>query len=217
MSRCQQYIASVHISCQISYHHDYRHPRHNVVERLDTYWFMICCQKCLIWHHHICWWYVRIYGTYWTRICWLYLVKGPWYGVTTICWWYAHIYMIHIRHVSVDDCLSKAPNMGVTAICSSLHNLHQNDYNPVIILIIVTSILQIYYHFSHMFKTKSNISYVCMHLIFSSIPIQLLTTIKECSNTSSGADQQLRLHVRPRLWPKRISVNYFIWFLVVFN
>ena len=26
MSRCQQYIASVHISCQISYHHDYRHP-----------------------------------------------------------------------------------------------------------------------------------------------------------------------------------------------
>ena len=120
MSRCQQYIASVHISCQISYHHDYRHPRHNVVERLDTYWFMICCQKCLIWHHHICWWYVRIYGTYWTRICWLYLVKGPWYGVTTICWWYAHIYMIHIRHVSVDDCLSKAPNMGVTAICSSL-------------------------------------------------------------------------------------------------
>ena len=53
MSRCQQYIASVHISCQISYHHDYRQPRHNVVERLDTYWFMICCQKCLIWHHHM--------------------------------------------------------------------------------------------------------------------------------------------------------------------
>ena len=53
MSRCQQYIASVHISCQISYHHDYRQPRHNVVERLDTYWFMICCQKCIIWHHRM--------------------------------------------------------------------------------------------------------------------------------------------------------------------
>ena len=67
MSRCQQYIASVHISCQISYHHDYRHPLSKCCGTIGH----VLVHDMLSKVHNMAPPYVdvRIYGTYWTRIC----------------------------------------------------------------------------------------------------------------------------------------------------